>query len=115
MNPLTPKEVPMQYKTIVLRLLTQHPEISRPLKKSRTLLPTMERLALGLKDRHQHWTEELARARPGSDPSQLASEALELALKELEDHLQTGSPPDEQEPPSLDGAMAFLHRPTPPE
>ena len=33
----------MQYKTIVLQLLEQHPEIRDQLKRQRQMLPTMER------------------------------------------------------------------------
>ena len=44
---------------------------------------------------------------------QIASEALELAVKELEDRLPPVSPPDGQEPLSLEQAMALIRRPTP--
>ena len=103
----------MQYKTIVLQLLEQRPELHDRLRKSRTMLPTMERCARQLKGRHEAWKEILAQARPGSAASQIASEALELALKELEDRLSRGSPLEENEPLSLDAAMAYLRR-TPP-
>ena len=39
----------------------------------------------------------LSRSRPGSDPSQLASEALELALKEMENRFASESPAGESE------------------
>jgi hypothetical protein len=56
--------------------------------------------------------KELAEARPGSNPSQLSSEAMELALNELEECLPPASPPgdDSMTTLSLDQAMAFLHR-----
>ncbi len=98
----------MQYKTIVLQLLEQHPEIYDPLRRQRQLLPTMEHYARELRSLHLAWKETLAQARPGSEESQIASEALELALKELEDRLSNGSPRDGQEALSLDQAMAYV-------
>ena len=88
----------MQYKTMVLELLQQRPQIHDRLKASRTLLPTMERLAEGLKSSHDEWKNHLQQANPGSSPDQIASEAMELALKELESVLSSVSPPDEDEP-----------------
>jgi hypothetical protein len=35
-----------------------------------------------------------------------------MAVKELEDRLPSGSPPDDNQPLSLDGAMAFIRRHT---
>ena len=99
-----------QYKTICLGLLEQRPEIYDQLRKSRTLLPALNRLASELKARHQAWTQELQAIRPASD-SQIASEAMELAVKELEDRLSADSV--EEAKAFLDEAMAFL-RHTPP-
>ena len=103
----------MQYKTIILQLLEQHPEIHDQLKRHRQMLPTMERYARELKTRHEAWKDRLFQEMPGSDESQIASEALELALKEVEDRLPTGSHPGDMEPLSLDAAMAFIRRPMP--
>lgn len=102
----------MQYKTIVLELIQRQPELHERLRESRTLLATMDRLAFELKDRHDFWMEHLSRAKPDSDRSQLSSEALEIALKELEADLPSVSRADE-DGPSLDGAMAYLRRHTP--
>ena len=88
----------MQYKTIVLELLQQRPQIHDRLKASRTLLPTTERLAEGLKNSHDEWKNHLRQANPGSSPEQIASEAMELALKELESVLSSVSLEDEDEP-----------------
>ena len=104
----------MQYKTMVLELIQERPELHDQLRKSRILLPTMERYASELKTRHEAWKNILPQTKPGSDPSQIASEALEIALKELEDSLDSASPPDESEPISIEAAMAFLRRHTPP-
>ena len=52
----------------------------------------MEFYARELKTSHEAWKETLVQAKPGSDPSQIASEAMEMAVKELEDRLPTASP-----------------------
>jgi hypothetical protein len=104
----------MHYKTIVLELLQQYPEIHNQLRSKRTLLPTMERHARRLKARHEVWKDRLDRARPGSDPGQIASEALEMAVKELTDFLHSAPSPEDSEPLSLEGAMAFIRGRTPP-
>jgi len=98
----------MQYKTIVLELLQQQTELHEQLRLTRRLLPTIETCARELKSSHESWKETLSQANPGSDPSQISSEALELALKELEDRLPSASHPDESEPLSLDKAMAYI-------
>jgi hypothetical protein len=98
----------MLYKTMVLELLQQRPEMHDQLRKNRTLVPTLERYANQLRTRHLAWKEEFSQARPASEPSQVASEALEIALKELEDSLDSASPPNGSEPLSLDAAMAYL-------
>ena len=98
----------MQYKTIVLELLEQRTELYAQLRKTRQLLPTMEALATELRDRHMVLTASLTQAHPGSDPSQIPSQALELACKELEDRLPFASHQDETEALSLDKAMAHI-------
>ena len=102
----------MQYKTIILELLQQRPQMHEQLRKNRKLLPTLELYAKELKTSHEAWKELLSQLRPGSDQSQIASEALEMALKELEDRLPSESPPDDNEALFLDAAMAFIRRPT---
>ncbi len=104
----------MLYKTMVLGLLEQRRELYDRLRKYRMLLPTLEYLAGALRHTHQIWKKQLSQARPGSDPSQIAGEALEIALKELEDSLPSESPPDDSEPFSLDAAMTYVRRHTPP-
>ena len=100
----------MTYKTICMELLEQRPEIYDRLRKSRTLLPTLNRMTGELKARHQTWKQELQATRPGSD-SQIADEAMELAVQEMEDRLSADS--GEEALDFLDAAMAWL-RPTPP-
>jgi len=104
----------MRYKTIILELLQQRPKMHDQLRKDRKLLPTMERYAKELKASHEAWKQLLSELRPGSDTSQIASEALEIAIKELEDRLPTESPPSKHQALCLDAAMLFLrHRHTP--
>ena len=102
----------MQYKTIVLELLKEQPELHEQLRLTRRLLPTLESCARELKASHETWRQTLARTQPDSDPSQIASEALELALKELQDRLPSVSSPNGDEALSLDAAMAFLRNRT---
>ncbi|HVS34107.1 MAG TPA: hypothetical protein VMS17_00915 [Gemmataceae bacterium] len=102
----------MQYKTICLHMIQDRPEMYDRLLKQRTLLPTLERFARQLRSSHLNWKERLSNAKPGSSDSQIASEALELALRQL--GLSSASPPEEDEPFPLEDAMAFLRRPTPP-
>ena len=98
----------MQYKTIVLELLKERKELHEQLRLTRTLLPTMESLAKDLKARHEHWKETLATATPESDPVLISSEAMEMALTELEDRLPSVHPHPDEEALSLDQAMAFV-------
>jgi hypothetical protein len=99
----------MQYKTIVLELLQQRTEMYEQLRQERKLLLTLERLAYELKTLHEDWKEILSQEIPGRQESQIASEALELALKEVEDSLPPASIANEEEALSLDQAMAFLN------
>jgi len=103
----------MQYKTIVLELLIQRTQLHEQLRSTRQLLPAMESYARELKDGHLTWMATLAESRPGSDPSQISSEALELALNDLEERLPAGSPTSDGEVFSLDQAIAFVRRPSP--
>jgi hypothetical protein len=103
----------MQYQTMSLELLKQRPQLHDRLRQERKLLTAMETLALHLKARHEAWKEQLAQAKPGSDPQQIASEALEIALQETQDSLPAALR-NEDEELSLDQAMAHLLRPTPP-
>jgi hypothetical protein len=103
----------MQYKTILLEMIRQDQDLHGRLKRAGTLASTLDRLARELKERHEAWADRLARTRPGLDPGQARAEALELAVAETD----FGSMPAdaEAEPLSLDAAMDFLRRATPPE
>ena len=99
----------MQYKTIALELLKERTELHEQLRLTRRLLPTLETCSRELKASHETWKEALTQKHPGSDPSQIASEAMEMALKELEDRLPSVLRQDDREPLSLDAAMASIH------
>ncbi len=103
----------MHYKTIVLGLLIQRPRLHVQLKKERKLLSTLEQYAKDFKASHEAWQAQLSQAKPSSDPAQIASEALELALQDLEDCLRSEFPED-SEPQSLEVSTTFHRRPTPP-
>jgi hypothetical protein len=105
----------MQYKTIVLELLKdQHPIFHEQLRASRTLLTALDFYARGLKASHEVHKLMLSQTRPKSDPHQITSEAMELAIRDLQESLPSESLADEMEPLSLDAAIAFISRHTPP-
>ena len=104
----------MQYKTIALELLKQRPLMYDRLRRERKLMQAMEACASWLKENHDAWKEQLAPAMPTADPGQIASEAMELAIKDLEEHLPPESPPDDSQSFSLDEVITFLRRHTPP-
>jgi hypothetical protein len=106
----------MMYKTIVLELIQERPELHEQLRTSRTLLVAVETYAIGLKASHEAWKDRLSQACLERDPSQVSSEAMELAMQELRESLPSGLPPDDSaaEPPSLDAAMNYIRRHTPP-
>jgi hypothetical protein len=103
----------MQYKTIIYELLQQRPQMQEQLRKERKLLTALEKYARELRTSHIGWMHLLSQVRPGSDPSQVASEALEIALKELEYRLPSESPQSESEEHFIDAAMLFLRYRTP--
>jgi hypothetical protein len=103
----------MQYKTIILELLQQRTEMCEQLRKERKLLSAMTLLATELRTSHQAWMEILSQADPVSDRSQVSSEALQLAVKDIiEEHLPRASEGTGEVALSLDQAMAYLRNPT---
>jgi hypothetical protein len=111
---LAPETTTMLYKTIVLELIQEQSDLHERLRTSRTLLPTMNSYASELKNSHDGWKKRLIQAKPGCDPRQIASQALEIALEELKERLRSASEADETEPLSLDATMNYLLRHTPP-
>ena len=104
----------MLYKTIVLRLLEQQPELHERLRRNRTLLHRMNQLATELMESHEAWISQLSRLRPERAPSQIASEAMEIAVKELEERFASGSHPSDAEALSEGKAMNSFRPHTPP-
>ncbi|MCZ2341335.1 MAG: hypothetical protein LC104_06005 [Bacteroidales bacterium] len=100
----------MQYKTIIMEMLAFRTQIQDQLPMDENPLETLDRLALELKTLHEMYKEQLAPSRADSHPVLISSEALEMALKDLEDRLLPASPVDEPDVFSLDAAMTFLRR-----
>ncbi|MBS0261812.1 MAG: hypothetical protein JSS02_07630 [Planctomycetes bacterium] len=96
----------MQYKTIVLELLQQQTELHEQLRKERRLKAVLETSARQLRDSHLSWLERLSEQNPQSDPAQISSQAMELAVAEFQASLPSGQ--DATEDLSLDQAMASL-------
>jgi hypothetical protein len=107
------QEVAVPYKSIVLEIMQGNPTLYEQLRASRTMLPALDQHAIELKSLHEAWKGLLHQESPGSDPSQIAAEALELAIQELRESLPSESKGNEAEPLSLDAAIAFVRRPTP--
>ena len=96
----------MQYKTIVLELLAQNPKLYEELRQSRRLLSAMDLLADQLKASHEAVAQALMEQTPQADQrAQIRSQAMEMAVRELEERLQSGTS-DEAE--HLEAAMAFV-------
>ena len=103
----------MLYKTIVLELLEQNPMLHEQLRKDRKLLAALNHYSMQLKKNHRAWKDRLSQAKPQSDENLNSSQALEIATKELED-LLSAFPRDEDAPISLEQAMAYIRKHTPP-
>lgn len=103
----------MQYKTIVLALIQERPGLYEQLRSSKRLLPAMDAYAIELRDSHLAWQAEILKQRPGCDPSQAASEALEMAIEAFQKRLPCESE-EGSDAMSLDAAMQHLKRHTPP-
>lgn len=102
----------MHYKTIVLGLLEQRPLLHEQLRQEHKLISTLEQYALQLKKLHESRKDELLQASPQSARPQISSEALELAIRDLEERLPTESPPKEDALLTLERAMTFVRNPT---
>jgi hypothetical protein len=107
----------MRYKTMVMELLEeQYPTLQHRLTRERMMLRAVETYAEVLKRSHEAWIQRLTAHKPRTDPNQIASEALELALAELQADLPSESQANgpAETAISLDAAMAFIKRHTPP-
>lgn len=105
----------MLYKTIILGLLEQNPILHERLRRDRAMLFAIDHYSSELKRIHETEMDRLSIARPDSDESQIASEAMEIAVLEMEERLLTASSTQDDSPLTLDEAMAYIRRHTPPE
>ena len=105
----------MHYKTIVIELLHQYPTLYEELRVKRAMPRALDRYSTDLKASHDFWTDQIARARPHTAPDQMATEALEIALEELQNRLSAESQASWTlaEPLSPGGARASVRRHTP--
>lgn len=103
----------MRYKTIVLELLQDRPTMYDRCIRERTLLATLDFYATELRNSHLDWMELLTQRNPISDPNQIASEAIEIAVEELVKHLPSELPAATNETLSLDAAVAYIRSHTP--
>lgn len=103
----------MPYKTIILELLQRSPELREQLREQRMLLAVMETCATALKCRHEALKGIFTGENPVIDPSQITSAAMEIAVQEMENRLQSAFPRRGRPPPSLDDAVALLRSLTP--
>lgn len=94
----------MLYKTIVLELIRQEPELHRRLTASKRLLSTMEALAQELRTDHERLMNELIQK--GKDPTLASQEAREIAVAEMEQHLRSVA--QAPEPVPLGEAMEYM-------
>ena len=105
----------MQYKTIVMELLEQNPELHNQLKQNRKLLQTIDAMALELKLRHEQTIAELAEQQPGVAYSVICSQATEIVISELQERLAPTSDHETNEAMSLDQIMASVIQHSPRE
>ena len=98
----------MHYKTIILELLEQQPTLHTRLKAQRKLLTALDFLSHEFKSRHETWHRTLRTQHPDIDPGCTTGAAMECALREMEQVLQNSWPEIDQEPLSLDVAVAFV-------
>ncbi len=109
----------MQYKTIGMELLEQRPVLHESLKRERRLLKTIESLARELKATHEQFISDLSGQQPPQNQSGtfsgISSQAMEMAIAELQDRLAILSGDETDEALSLDQIMAQVLQHSPRE
>ena len=113
-RPSNQTEFPMQYKTIVLQLLEQRPNYYTQLTSQRKALETLNTLAQELKDNHEMLQTEFLESNPAISLELIASQALELAVQNLERNLPCEPPLEGDDQISLDLVMNSVRRHLPP-
>jgi hypothetical protein len=81
------KEETMMYKSLTLEMISLYPILREQLRISRQLLRAVDQWALELKQHHQAIEQSLLFSRPTSTREQICSEALEIALAQLQESL----------------------------
>jgi hypothetical protein len=112
-NPIAQEVAPMLYKTMTLELIQENLSLYEKLRSSKMMLTALEAYAVDLRASHEQWKAQLSEDNPGSDPRQIASEALELAMLDLTSRLSCESAMDETEAVSLDAASHRSRRHSP--
>ncbi len=94
------------FKTITLGILEENGRKPR--------MEELDRYARLLKSSHTEWKAHLKQENPNRSNGQIASEALELAIMDLQDCLASDTAPEELQglPLSLDAAMHFIRNQT---
>ena len=105
----------MQYKTIVMELLEQNPELHNQLKQNQKLLETIDAMALELKSNHEQMIAELVEQQPDDAYSVICSQATEIAIAELQQRLAPMSEQETGEAMSLDQIIASVMQHSPRE
>jgi hypothetical protein len=72
----------MLYKTIVLELIQDRPELCSRLRQERLMLQAVETLAVDLKSRHEQWQQKLLNTMRGEAKELIHSRAMEFAIDE---------------------------------
>ena len=100
----------MQYKTIMMELLEQSPALNSQLKKNHQLLATIEAMARELKRNHERIIGELTDRQLDGGSSGISSQAMEIAVAEMQERLAALSNREEDETLTLDQIMELVTR-----
>ena len=103
----------LQYKTIVLALLQQRPQMYQRLRKAHQLFMMLNYYSRLLEHHHEIWMEYLWRTKPSSH-RHITQKALGIATKNLDAHFPHESPTGESGV-SLEEAVTFINSHTPPD
>ena len=83
----------MHYKTIVMELINDHPELQSRLRESQTLLQSIEQWAVILRRQHRDLIEEFLQQESGVTANEVSSRAMEVAVEQVREKLlQTQAP-----------------------
>jgi hypothetical protein len=77
----------MHYKTIVMELINDHPELQSRLLENQTLLPSIEQWAVILRRQHRELIEEFLQQESGVTANEVSSRAMEVAVEQIREQL----------------------------